>query len=221
MVKIERTRTPPASLAVEKKKEENGSCGTYNQTDVVVQLNKDFHGKCYLCEQDELQSIQIEHLKPHHGGKNIDLKYDWNNLFFSCSHCNSVKNRKQYESNILDCCSTDPETMIHQALNGDRVEVTPLIQTLDAQNTASLVQDCFELRNHEIRSIESQNKVKALKGTMNLLCKYLDKLEAGTGKRTISVLRGMLSREYKFAGFTRTYVRDHLDKYPDLAQYVN
>ena len=121
MVKIERTQTPPASLAVEKKKEENGSCGTYNQTDVVVQLNKGFHGKCYLCEQDELQSIQIEHLKPHHGGKNIDLKYDWNNLFFSCSHCNSVKNRKQYESNILDCCSTDPETMIHQALLVDKL----------------------------------------------------------------------------------------------------
>lgn len=78
-------------------------------------------GTGYLCEQDELQSIQIEHLKPHHGGKNIDLKYDWNNLFFSCSHCNSVKNRKQYESNILDCCSTDPETMIHQALLVDKL----------------------------------------------------------------------------------------------------
>lgn len=55
---------------------------------------------------------------------------------------------------------------------------------------------------------------------MNLLCKHLDKLEAGTSKRSIAVLRGMLNRKYKFAGFTRTYVRDHLDKYPDLAPYV-
>lgn len=220
MVKIERTQTPPASLAIEKKKEENGSRGSYNQEDVVDQLNKDFHGKCYLCEQDELQAIHIEHLKPHHGGTYLDLKYDWNNLFFSCSHCNSVKNRQQYESNILDCCLTDPETMIHQALNGDHVEVTALVQDVTAQNTAALVQDCFELRNHQIRSIESQNKVKSLKATMNLLCKYLDKLEKNSTTRTLSVLRGMLCREYKFAGFTRTYVRDHLDKYPDLAQYV-
>jgi hypothetical protein len=58
-------------------------------------------------------------------------------------------------------------------------------------------------------------------GAMNLLCKYLAKLENGTSKRTLQVLRGMLNREYKFAGFTRAYVRDHLDKYPDLAQYVN
>ncbi len=220
MVKIDRTPIPPASLAVEKKKEENGSKGSYNQKDVVDQLNKDFHGKCYLCEQDELQAIQIEHLKPHHGGKDIHLKYDWSNLFFSCSHCNSVKNRKRYECDILDCCTTDPEAVIHQSLNGNHVEVTPLVQTVVAQNTAALVQDCFELRNHEIRSIESQNKVKALKGTMNLLCKYLDKLENGTGKRTIWVLRGMLSREYKFSGFTRTYVRDHIAKYPDLEPYV-
>lgn len=214
MVKIERTPTPPASLAIEKAK----SSGKANLDDVVTQLHTDFHGKCYLCEQDELQSVEVEHLIPHHG--DVDLKFDWSNLFYSCAHCNSVKNRRQYERDIMDCCVTDPETMLHQALNGDQVEVTPLDQTVVAQNTAALVQDCFELRNHKIRSIESQNKVKALKGTMNLLCKHLDKLETGSSKRTILVLRGMLDRKYKFAGFTRTYVRDHLDKYPDLAPYV-
>lgn len=214
MVKTERTPIPPASLAIEKAK----ASGKYNLDDVVTQLHTDFHGKCYLCEQDELQSVEVEHLIPHHG--DVDLKFDWNNLFYSCSHCNSVKNRRQYERDILDCCVNDPETMIHQTLNGDRVEVAPLNQTVAAQNTAALVQDCFELRNHKIRSIESQNKVRALKGTMNLLCKHLDKLESGSSKRSISVLRGMLNRKYKFAGFTRTYVRDHLDKYPDLAPFV-
>lgn len=215
MVKIERTPTPPASLAIEKAK----ASGKYNLDDVVTQLHADFHGKCYLCEQDALQSIEVEHLTPHHG--DIDLKFDWTNLFYSCAHCNSVKNQRQYESNILDCCTTDPETMIHHALVNGQVVVTPLIGTVDAQNTANLVQDCFELRNRPIRSIESQNKVTALMGTMNLLCKYLEKLEKGTSKHALPALRGMLSREYKFAGFTRTYVRDHLDKYPDLAQYVN
>lgn len=214
MVKIERTPTPPASLAIEKAK----VSGKYNLDDVVTQLHKDFHGKCYLCGQDELQSIEVEHLIPHHG--DVELKFDWTNLFYSCAHCNSVKNQTQYESNILDCCTTDPETMIHHELVNGHVVVTPLIGTPDAQNTANLVQDCFELRNRPIRSIESQNKVTALMGTMNLLCKYLEKLENGTSKRALPVLRGMLSRQYKFAGFTRTYVRDNLDKYPDLAQYV-
>ena len=107
MVKIERTPTPPASLAIEKPK----ASGKYNLEDVVTQLHTDAHGKCYLCEQDELQSIEVEHLVPHHG--DIDLKFDWNNLFYSCAHCNSVKNRSQYEKDILDCCVTDPETVIH------------------------------------------------------------------------------------------------------------
>ena len=215
MVKIERTPTPPASLAIEKAK----ASGKYNLDDVVTQLHADFHGKCYLCEQNELQSIEVEHLIPHHG--DVDLKFDWNNLFYSCSHCNSVKNRAQYEHDILDCCAVEPEAKLRHTLNGDKVEVTALPGADDAKNTASLIQDCFELRNHAIRSLQSQNKVKELKKTMNRLYKQLDKLDGGNGGNTMRVLRGMLSREYKFAGFTRTYVRDHLDKYPDLAQYVN
>ena len=214
MVKIERTPTPPASLAIEKPK----ASGKYNLEDVVTQLHTDAHGKCYLCEQDELQSIEVEHLVPHHG--DIDLKFDWNNLFYSCAHCNSVKNRSQYEKDILDCCVTDPETVIHQAFVNGEVVVTPLLETPEAQNTADLVRDCFELRNTAIRCLESQNKVNALKRTMNLFFKKLDELEKGTNRRTLRVVCGMLNRQYKFSGFTRAYVRDHLEKYPDLASYV-
>jgi uncharacterized protein (TIGR02646 family) len=96
MVKVNRTKTAPASLAIEKEK----GTENYRERDVVFQLNKDFNGKCYLCEIDKLQSIHIEHLKPHHG-KDRDLMFDWNNLFLSCPHCNSVKNQKKYEEHII------------------------------------------------------------------------------------------------------------------------
>ncbi|MBE6950728.1 MAG: hypothetical protein E7451_05250 [Ruminococcaceae bacterium] len=214
MVKTERTPTPPASLGVEKKK----VSGKYNLEDVVTQLHADFNGKCYLCGQDELQSIEVEHLIPHHG--DVDLKFDWNNLFYSCAHCNSVKNQAKYESNVVDCCLTDPEAVIHQTLVDGHVVVTPLLRTPEAENTADLVHDCFELSNRPIRKLESQNKVKALMRTMNVLFKNLERFEQGSGKRVLPALRGMLDRRYKFAGFTRTYVRDHLDRYPDLEPYV-
>ena len=58
MVKIERTPTPPASLARESKK----ANGSYREPDVIGQLQLDFHKKCYLCEMDELQSVEVEHL---------------------------------------------------------------------------------------------------------------------------------------------------------------
>ena len=51
MVKIERSSVAPFSLAIEKAK----GTKNYREQDVVLQLNADFHGKCYLCEIDELQ----------------------------------------------------------------------------------------------------------------------------------------------------------------------
>ena len=216
MVKIERTKTPPASLAIQKQKPN----GSYAQQDVIDQLFIDFHEKCYLCEQNELQSIEVEHLLPHHNGKELDRKFDWNNLFLSCSHCNSVKNRGKYETNVVNCCTDDPETLIHQELYEGKVCVTAVVDTPEAKTTASLVEDCFELRNQAIREKECQVKVRALQSTMNLLYKELNKYQIGKTERSLRTLRGMLNRKYKFSGFTRTYVRDNLEKYPELAPFV-
>lgn len=216
MVKIERSPNPPASLAIEKVKS-NGSC---TKKDVVDQLELDFHKKCYLCEQDELQSIEVEHLHPHHDGKDNDRKFDWDNLFFSCAHCNSVKNQAKYEDNVIDCCKIDPETLIHQELCEGNVCVDALVDTIEAKTTASLIEDCFQLKNRAIREKESQVKVRALQATMNDLYKELDKYKSKNSKKSFYAIRGMLSREYKFAGFTRTYVRDHIDKYPDFEPYI-
>ena len=56
-----------------------------------------------------LQDPQIEHLLPHKNGKWPDRKFDWENLFWACGHCNRVKNQKKYEEGILNCCQRDPE----------------------------------------------------------------------------------------------------------------
>lgn len=216
MVKVERTPEPPASLAIEKAKPN----GSYKKDDVVNQLFSDFCGKCYLCEMNELQSIEVEHLLPHHNGSNRDRMFDWNNLFLSCSHCNSVKNRTQYESNVVDCCSVDPETIIQQEFLDGKVTVTPLSNTAIAITTASLVKDCFELRNTAIRTKECQTKIRALQKTMTILYKELEKYQSDRTEQTVRTLRAMLNRDYKFAGFTRTYVRNHIEAYPDLVQYI-
>lgn len=217
MIKVERTEKAPPSLAIEKLKT-NGSC---SEKDVVEQLYADFHEKCYLCEQNELQSIEVEHLLPHHNGKYIDRKFDWNNLFLSCAHCNSVKNRQEYEGKVIDCCQVDPEKVIRHALKDGKVCISSLDDTNEvAKTTAKLVEECFELRNRTIRKIESQNKVRALQATMNILYKELDRYKTNKSQKSLCALKGMLSREYKFAGFTRTYVRENLSDYPDLEQYV-
>jgi 5-methylcytosine-specific restriction endonuclease McrA len=67
--------------------------------EVIRMLKSDFRNKCYLCEQKEITSLEVEHLKPHKGDKT--LLYDWNNLFFSCRHCNNTKGDRYYP--ILNC----------------------------------------------------------------------------------------------------------------------
>lgn len=75
----------------------------YRDPIVVRALRKDFYGKCYICEQKHFPNLNVEHFIPH-----LDddiLKFDWNNLYFACSRCNSIKNR--YYDNMLDCCNQD------------------------------------------------------------------------------------------------------------------
>lgn len=169
MVRIHRTPTPPASLEREKAKNR----GSYREQDVLAQLRADFHDKCYLCEMDELQSVEVEHLQPHQGDK--DLKFAWKNLFLSCAHCNSVKNQRKYDNTILDCCLVEPEALLRQALENGTVVVRPLTQDETVQKTAELIEECFEKTNTGIRTLECETRKKALKQTMGLLYQTLGK----------------------------------------------
>ena len=61
MIKVDRTFPAPKSLETEAKKKN----GSYTEKDVVDQLLRDFHKKCYICEINDLQDPQVEHLLPH------------------------------------------------------------------------------------------------------------------------------------------------------------
>lgn len=115
----------------------------------------------------------------------------------------------------------NPEEMIHHELREGKVKITAIVDIEEAKNTASLVQDCFELRNHAIRTKESQNKVRDLQAAMNTLYKELGKYHKKKTERSLRILREMFSRKHKFAGFTRAYVRDNTEKYPELKEYVS
>ena len=110
MVRVERSFPAPESLVSEKEK----TSGTYNTPEVNRRLSHDFHGKCYICEAGDLQDPQIEHLLPHMHGRYRDRMFDWENLFWSCGRCNSIKKSSAYDEGILDCCRQDPEEYLIQ-----------------------------------------------------------------------------------------------------------
>lgn len=219
MVKIERSFPAPPSLAEEAKK----AAGKYDKPDVIEQLRKDFHNKCYICEMKGLQDPNVEHLLPHKNGKYPERKFDWENLFWSCAHCNGIKNSSKYDKGIIDCCKQDPERCLSFQLNYNDVIVEVSDLTNDRQKrTALLVMEVFSLKNTGMRTYTSDKRLKLLQKEMNLLYKQLEKLYHNPNSKVVMrTLRSLLRRDSAFAAFKRNYVREHAAEYPELQKYVS
>lgn len=65
------------------------SSGTYNKPEVFEALKLVFNKKCYICENKNITTYNIEHFRPHKD--NIDFKFDFDNLLLACAHCNNIK----------------------------------------------------------------------------------------------------------------------------------
>lgn len=104
MIRVFKSPTAPASL--------DKSC-SYNKEDVVQQLQDDQHRKCYLCERTLCTDFQVEHYKSQMARP--DLKFDWNNLFWSCDYCN--KKKLQLFDNILNPATINIEDEIEQTID--------------------------------------------------------------------------------------------------------
>ena len=145
MRNITKSQPAPACLALEKVKKS----GTYNCGDTFQRLHDDFFGKCYLCEDKTATGLNIEHFKPHFGGKNIDRKFDWNNLFYACYHCNMRKG--SLDIPLLDC--TNAAHKIVEWIKFDikpfpkeLVKIEALQKTNIVQNTVDLLDDIYNCK---------------------------------------------------------------------------
>ena len=219
MVKVERSFPAPKSLAMEAKKKD----GSYSGMDVIERLKEDFNNKCYICELKDLQDPQIEHLLPHKNRKYLERKFDWNNLFWVCGHCNNVKNQAKYDEGILDCCNQDPENAILFDCDENDVKLSAKAAKPDekTKRTVMLIYEIFNLRNTGMRVYKSDYRFKTLQKEMNILYDNLEKLrENPYSKLILRKLKAILKRESAFAAFKRCYVREHLTEYPMLKQYL-
>ena len=218
MVKVTRNYPAPKSLAIEKAK----SSGRYDKPDVIEKLKQDFNDKCYICEMKGLQDPVIEHLLPHKNGEYIDRKFDWDNLFWSCGHCNGVKNRKEYDVGIIDCCKRDPEQLLMFDLVEDDVVVCPLAENdKEATLTAKLIYEVFNIQNTGMRIQRSKHRLQKLQEEMNSFYKLLDKYKKFPGnKRHKTMIKVNLQRESAFAAFKRAYIRKRQKDFPELLEVL-
>lgn len=138
-------------------------------------------------------------------------KFDWNNLFLSCGHCNSVKNQKKYDEGIIDCCKDDPEKLLTFKINENAVEIEKKEETEDKtlDRTIELLQEVYGIDNTGMREYKSDMRFKGVLRQMNLLYDNLEQLKENPDSKMVQrKLKVLLRRESAFAAFKRCYIEN-------------
>lgn len=220
MIRFERKNTRKAQSAMESLKDarqRNSTCNTQEVNEALIEM---FHGKCYICENKEATSYQIEHLIPHRG--NVELKYDWNNLFWACGHCNNTK-LDQYDP-ILDCTKEDIDELIAFRKTGyfgtnEQLEFEALSADKEVLNTVKLLKDVYygttPQKKAEARIIRKKLR-KELHNFKDTVREYQE--AEGEDKEDILLLiKKELKASSAFTAFKRWLIKDNKDYYPELA----
>lgn len=223
MIRIERKMTEKAQRAITSLGEAKRRNTTYNTPEVTAALREMFHGKCYICENRDITSWQIEHLRPHREEKN--LKYDWDNLFLACAHCNNTKLAK-YDP-IIDCTKEDVEKLIAFRKKGYfGTEEELLFELLDFReetiNTQGLLREVYYGSTPQ-KKMEAKILRRLLRKELAAFKEYVREYQEAEDEERADLeclLKKQLGDSSAFAAFKRWLIRDHRENYPELFDYI-
>ena len=223
MIKVERKSSEKAEKAIESLRREKARSGSYNTPEVNAALREMFHGKCYICENKQITSYQIEHLVSHRG--NADLKYDWNNLFLACAHCNNTKLDK-YEP-IIDCTKETVEALIAFRRTGyfgtdEKLLFEKLDDRIEVENTIKLLQEVYYGSTPQ-KKMESTILRRMLRKELSAFKEYVREYHEAEDEEKED-LKYLLQKELRdsspFAAFKRWLIRDNREVYAELLGYI-
>lgn len=217
MVYFEKSQPAPNSLAIEKTKKS----GKYNNKDVMDRLKQDFCSKCYICEYKST-SIVVEHFKPHKN--NIDLKFDWDNLFLACNHCNSAKGDKF--GNILNC--TIKTDCVDTAISynfipfpKEKLQFIPQNTNKKTHHTVLLLDRVFNQDFTATKSIESVNlRDKLLDNIYDFQKLLIDYYENENKEYFLEQIKSQLNKSSEFTAFKRQIIRNSEYYKRDFEKYI-
>ena len=187
-------------------------CKNDYQTGPVFQLLlKDCYGKCYICEHIPIPPV-VEHLIAHKDRP--DLKYMWNNMFLACSYCNTVKNKRAFDSGVINPVEVDPEDFISLELSYELKEKV-VVSVIDASDNNMLADKTVELLDMVYNNTSNRDNQKVSSATLkNKLSRQLRdfyllvnnyKTERNSGD--YHIIMDEISRKSEFAAFKRMIVR--------------
>jgi hypothetical protein len=220
MVHFEKSQPAPDCLAIEKGKKS----GDYKCGDVLKRLKTDFKNKCYICEQKAPITINVEHFVSHKGDNN--LKFDWNNLFWSCGHCNNSK-LGSYD-NLLNCTvsSDNVEMAIYYNLNCFPVE-KPSFETLNDDVKTLQTKELLEavyLGTTKLKKIESANLrdavLREIESFQKWLKAYFESNEEEMKAYALLQIKEHLCNASAFTAFKRWIIRDNPSLLKEFEAYL-
>ncbi|KAA6326151.1 hypothetical protein EZS27_024703, partial [termite gut metagenome] len=200
--------------------------GDYKTPETLRRLENDFKNKCYICESKAPHTINVEHFNPHQG--NQDLKFDWNNLFWACGHCNNTK--LATHNNLLNCTDIDDnvEEAIHYYINPfpkEKVKLEVLSPSVKADNTKDLLLAVYN-GTTALKTLESSNirtsLLKDIKSFQSLLFDYYDTYEGVEEEKAKckSQIIAHLNSSSSFTAFKRWIIRDNPERMRDFGEYL-
>lgn len=185
------------------------SVSDYRKGEVIWTLAKDCHNKCYICE-DKPTTINVEHIVPHRSDPN--LKFDWNNLFIACGHCNNIKLAKY--DDIIDPTKCDPEEHITLSVEitsdfTDKVVVESLTNDASVLITVELLGLVYNGGSTDIKNIECLNlRNSHIMPNIRLFYQYIRGYREEPDLGYDILIRKEIERSSIFAAFKRKIVRD-------------
>lgn len=194
----------------------------YRDPIVVQQLKKDFFSKCYLCEQTDFGNVNVEHFVPHLN-QSEELRIDWENLYYACSHCNGIKGHRHNE--LLNCCDQSHKVDTSISLEAPTVPNGQIVLKNTLENnsvlfeltnkTIELLDQCYNNANSGVQQVSHQYlKEKILEEHAYLqnlrfqLKNGLNRLLQREKDELIERINNMLKPNYPFSAFWITYVRN-------------
>jgi hypothetical protein len=207
MVKLNKRPIPPQPITDEEH---------YRRNPNFSAIVEDCFGKCYICENDKATTLNVEHRVPHRG--DISKKYDWQNLFLSCGHCNNIKG-DAYD-NILDPTKCDPEDNIALSLSTDslmeKVVVSALSDDDGTKQTTKLLMHVYNGGTTDIKEVECAVLRNEISVCIAKFLQYIEGFRNEPNEGYETIIKKEILRSSAFAAFKRNIIRNDAELFAEF-----
>jgi HNH endonuclease len=193
--------------------------GTIDYTDFAIadKVKKDFHYKCYLCEEASARHLEIDHFFP----KSLfpEQTHYWDNLFSGCSKCNKIKSsvfNTDPGKHILNCCTEDVEAAITLRYNLFDSSVTIIANEEEDKKI-----NTFDLLNRIYNGVGTSSMSyfylrDAVASQLAELRKKVDDYRDYPSVENKQKIKDFLSRKSAFTAIKRTLINDFNPEFTEL-----